>query len=122
VVAANDHTNNNGSSTNRLVPVSYPTVAPLGESRLLEHGDGRGLLPLCKPRETRPAPQVIIQADPNLRDINRKMDTVIVNTTPPAPDTDDASQEATSPVVLALVIGGAVVIGFVVYFGTQGRD
>jgi len=82
----------------------------------------RGLVPICRPRRPapEPAPQVSVQSDP---EISRKLDVLIANTTPrPAAAEAERGTETnpappTHPIVMLLVVGGAVALGFVVYFG-----
>jgi hypothetical protein len=84
------------------------------------------ICPLCRPRQPQPAPapSVVVQADPRVGDslasIEGKLDQVVANTAPPAePETPEPK---THPLVMFLVIGGAVALGFVVYFASQKGD
>lgn len=76
------------------------------------------LLPICRPRgpESSPAPQVIVQSDP---EVSRKLDVLIANTSPRPSASDNETERpepSTSPIVVVLVVCGAVALGFIVFF------
>jgi hypothetical protein len=82
------------------------------------------LLPLCRPKSPEPPqPQVIVQPDPalntTLKTIEVKLDRIAVNTAPPEKPAEKESATEMSPVIAALVVLGTIVLGFVIYFGTQ---
>jgi len=111
----------------KMTAIEYPTPTPTRPAvadtmGLLNRGGDRelGILPICKPREPAPCPPVIIHGDP---EVSRKLDVLIQNTTPPAaPAETPKPADETNPIVLILVIGGAVVLGFVIYFATTGKS
>jgi hypothetical protein len=84
---------------------------------------GGRLFPLRPQPTPTPAPQVIVQGDPEARGalqrIDNKLDQIVRNTaaSPPQPAADD--RRGVSPLIAGLVVVAAVVIGFVVYFGAQ---
>jgi len=85
-------------ASSQLAPVPRQTPT---ESRLL---------PICRPRET-PAPQVIVQSDPNvgraLQSIEFKLERIVSNTTPPARPIEPAKQaNDVSPLGAGLVRRG----------------
>ena len=72
--------------------------------------------------EPAPAPQVIVQSDPAL---HGKLDQLIANTIPreSGPEEKEIPQEEpTHPLVMFLVIGGCVALGFIIYFASQKTD
>jgi hypothetical protein len=53
-----------------------------------------------------------------LHRIDGKMDQIVRNTNPP-PEPADEDRKHVSPLLVALIVGAAVVTGFVVYFAAQ---
>ena len=78
-----------------------------------------GCRPFRKPTTPPPAPQINVQADPrvgnSLSSIDRKLDQVVVNTTPP-PVNEEKNDEELNPMILVAVIVGSAVLAFVVFF------
>jgi hypothetical protein len=77
------------------------------------------LLPLCRPRtpEPTPAPQIIVRPDPYTRSIDRKMDLLIEN----KQQQKEAAKRHTgaNSLIVFLVVGACVALGFIIYFGSQ---
>ena len=62
--------------------------------------------------------QTDVEARTTLKRIDGKMDQIVRNTTPP-PEPADEDRKHVSPLLVALIVGAAVVTGFVVYFAAQ---
>ncbi|MBN1589201.1 MAG: trypsin-like peptidase domain-containing protein [Pirellulales bacterium] len=105
--------------------VDEPRLVAVNRSQPTGLGTRRPWLPLCPSRRPAPeprGPQVIVQSSPALESIDRKMDIVIRNTTPAAERPEASPSSTVQPVVVLLVVAGAVALGFVVYFATQRKD
>jgi thioredoxin 1 len=68
-------------------------------------------------------PQVVVQSDPEVRqalgNIDAKIGTLVEQRQSQEKAADKAKPEEASPLIAGLCILGAVVLGFVIYFGTQ---
>jgi hypothetical protein len=106
----------------QLVAVNFPNRPGfLGSGQPVLNPERPSLLPICCPRPpvSAPVPSVIVQSDPAISSIDRKMDVVIQNTTPPPAKPDAAEATPLNPLVLLAVIAACVALGFVIYFATQ---
>ena len=120
--------NSNLRPSNFILHTSYPTavpdrqvktkMVPVRPTGIFNRERDCGPM-TCRPK-TPQQPRVIVQSDPS---VSRKLDVLIQNTTPLPPKPEEKDEpRSTSPLIMFLVIGSAVVLGFVVYFGTQRGD
>ena len=107
-------------------PAPPPPVPELKvpQPKVAKPPDETGILPLCRRPQPAPAPapSVVVDRDPSvgriLVSIDRKLDVVVQNTSPPA-EAEKPEESGVSPLLGVLLAAGCVVLGFAVYFGAQ---